>query len=86
MSNDLVALAMERAVQRFGGSRGTFNAACFSSEMMKLAGLNGCIDGHLVRAILAGRDDVMPSGMFDGHYTLLRLEVEVDGELEGQRS
>lgn len=71
MSNDLIRLAMERAVRRFG-ERGDdiFNAAGFSKAMMDLAGLRGVIDGHLVRAMLAGRADVIPHG--DAHFTLVR--------------
>lgn len=58
MNNDLVGLAMDRAVKSFGGD-GIFNAAGFSNELMRLANLKGSIDGHLVRAILTGRADVM---------------------------
>lgn len=56
--NDLVRLAMERAAAAFGGSDGTFTAANFSVAMMKLAGLEGAMDGKLVRAVLTGRRDV----------------------------
>lgn len=58
--NDLIRLACERAVDYFGGSDGTFNAACFSGALTKLAGVNGAIDGNVVRVILAGRPDVEP--------------------------
>lgn len=56
--NDLVALAIDRAVDRFGGTDGIFNAAGFGIALMQLAGLKGVIDGHLARAILTGRTDV----------------------------
>ena len=71
MRNDLVRLAMERAVGAFGGGGdNVFNGAGFSLEMMRLAGLDGVIDGHLVRAILTGRDDVEILGCKSGHYRL----------------
>jgi hypothetical protein len=64
--NDLVGLAMERAAREHGGREAresgrlshTFNAANFSNAMMKLAGLEGAMDGELVRAVLCGRQDV----------------------------
>lgn len=68
MTNDVVRLAIDRAVKRFGDKGdGLFNAAGFGIELMKLAGLNGSVDGLLVRAMLTGRPDVMPEP--DGaHY------------------
>lgn len=66
--NDLVRLAMERAVKSFGG-KNMFNAAGFSNALTYLAGVNGVIDGEIVRVILAGRKDVRP--LFGGgHYQL----------------
>lgn len=68
--NDLIRLAMERAVDRFGG-RGDnlFNGAGFSQEFCALAKVNACLDGHIVRAMLTGRPDVEP--MWGGsHYKL----------------
>lgn len=57
--NDVVALAMDRAVQSFGNrGDGAFNAAGFGQALMQIAGLNGVVDGLLVRAILTGRPDV----------------------------
>lgn len=68
MRNDLVRLAIDRAVDCFGNrGDGLFNAAGFGIELMGLANLKGSVDGHLVRAILTGRDDVAiePDG---SHY------------------
>ena len=68
--NDLVNLAMRRAVVKFGGKNNVFNAAGFGVELMKLAGLQGVLDGDLVEAILCGRDDVIQlSG--GAHYMLI---------------
>lgn len=68
--NDLIRLAAERAAGSFGGHDGTFNGAGFSQEFAKLAGINGAIDGKLVRAMLTGRRDVrvLRGG---SHYRLL---------------
>lgn len=58
--NDLVRLAMERAVHAFDRTHKNhvFNAACFSAEFCRLAEVSNNLDGKLVRAILAGRPDV----------------------------
>jgi hypothetical protein len=68
MCNDLVRLAIDRAVKRFGDKGdGLFSAAGFSVELIGLADLRGSVDGHLVRVILTGRADVSPEP--DGaHY------------------
>ncbi len=59
--NDLIRLAMERAVERHGNrGDGLFNSAGFAVELAALAGLRGALDGRYVRVILAGRDDVRP--------------------------
>jgi hypothetical protein len=58
MPYDLIHLAMRDAARRFGGTDGVFNAAGFGIAMMHMAGLNGGMDGHLVRAVLCGRHDV----------------------------
>lgn len=55
---DVVHLAMRRACKRFGGGDRVFNGAGLGIELMKLANLNGSIDGDLVEVILCGRDDV----------------------------
>ncbi len=55
---DLVHLAMTRAARSFGGDDGVFNAAGFSNQLCKLAGLSGPISGELVEVILCGRADV----------------------------
>lgn len=67
--NDVIRLAAEQAATRFGPGK-TFNAAHFSKALVRIAGLTSNIDGELVRAILAGRDDiaVLPGG---SHYELL---------------
>lgn len=62
-TNDLVRLAIDRAVTSWGGTGATeniFTAAGFSSAIMKLAGVTGALDGLVVRVILAGRADVEP--------------------------
>ena len=47
-----------------------FNGAGFSHQICKLAGVEGPIDGHLVKAILCGRVDVeILSG--GSHYRLI---------------
>jgi hypothetical protein len=56
--NDTIRLAAERAVGRFGGSDGLFNAACFSWAFTRIAGTCSAIDGNLVRAMLTGRRDI----------------------------
>lgn len=67
---DLVHLAMRRAVEKFGGNEKVFNGAGFGVELMRLANLQGGIDGHLVEAILCGREDVRQlSG--GAHYLLI---------------
>ena len=68
MRNDLIRLAIDRAVDDFGNrSDGLFNAAGFGINLMGIANLTGTIDGHLVRVILTGREDVAvePDG---AHY------------------
>lgn len=67
MINDVISLAMDRAVVRCGDRKdGIFTAANFSTELMTIAGLEGVIDGRLVRTILTGRLDVEPLG--DGMF------------------
>ena len=69
MNNDLVRLACERACESFGSPH-TFNAASFASAMADLAGVRDRLDGKYVRALLAGRDDIIPlSG--GAHYNLV---------------
>lgn len=71
MAFDLVRLAMSRACEKFGGN-GTFifNSAGFGSELRRLAGLDGGMDGRLVEAVLCGRDDVeILSG--DSHFRMI---------------
>lgn len=66
---DGVAEAMKIAVKDFNGSgkaEDIFNAAGFSSAMMKLAGIRGALDGHVVRAMLKGRNDV--EALSGGYY------------------
>lgn len=55
---DVVRLAAEQATKRFDSSDSVFNAAGFGKSLMQIAGLKGVIDGHLVRAILCGRNDI----------------------------
>lgn len=66
--NDVIAFAMERAVVRYGprGEDGLFSAACFSEAMLMIAGVDGVLDGRIVRAMLTGRPDVEPLG--DGMF------------------
>lgn len=71
-SQDVVWLAMHQAVVAYGGEAdGMFNAAGFSSCLMRIAGLKGVIDGILVSAILAGRTDVEALDSGGSHYRLL---------------
>ena len=67
---DLIHLAMQRAAEQFGGDRKQFNSAEFGAQMMRLAGLQGVIDGRLVEVMLCGRRDVeqLPGG---AHYSLV---------------
>lgn len=67
--NDLILLAMERAVKSFGGTDKVFNACGFSNALTKLANINGVIDGEIVRVILSGRSDVKV--LSGGYYKLL---------------
>ena len=59
-ANDLIRLAMERAVERFGPgrTRNLFTACGLSQAIVGLAGTKDQIDGRIIRAILAGRADV----------------------------
>ena len=68
--NDLIRLVAERATESFGGSNdGVFNSAHFSNEFIKLSPTSEQIDGHLVRMMLTGRDDIeVLSG--GAHYRL----------------
>ncbi len=68
--NDLIRLAIERAVSGFGGDRKIFNAAGFSTELAAIARMSNSLDGEYVRAILCGRPDVeVLSG--GSHYCLI---------------
>lgn len=58
MGFDLVRLAMIQACQRYRAGGDLFCAAGFGLALKRIAGLEGVIDGHLVRAILCGRGDV----------------------------
>jgi hypothetical protein len=71
LPEDPIGVAMDMAVERFGDKGdGMFNAAGFGLSLMQVAGLSGGIDGHLVRAILKGRRDVVWRG--DAHFQCLR--------------
>ena len=76
MHFDLIYLAMLRAVRKFEGAGNDgklFNGACFSGEFCALAGVVGPIDGHIVRAMLCGRQDVeILSG--GSHYRLIETK------------
>jgi hypothetical protein len=71
MNEDLVRRAMENAARSYGEGK-LFNAAGFSQEFTRLAGVSTQLDGHIVRAILSGRPDVihLPGG---AHF-LLRVQ------------
>ena len=72
MQFDLVKLAMNRAAQRFGGSDGIFNGACFSSAFCELAGAASVLDGKIVEAMLCGRHDcIQLSG--GSHYKMIEV-------------
>lgn len=72
--NDLIRLAMERACALFGGSDGVFSNAAFSKAFARLAGVQGPIDGMIVRAMLTGRTDVRVL-RFD-HFQLVAITDE----------
>lgn len=57
---DVVSRAMVDATALYGGARdGVFNGACFSAALARRARVAGCIDGHVVAAVLADRTDVV---------------------------
>lgn len=67
--NDLIRLAIDRACIMYSkdGIGGVFHAAGFSEAIRGLAGTTDTVlDGHIVRLLLTGRDDVKP--MKDGSY------------------
>ena len=71
MNNDLVRLACERAVDRFG-TGDTFNSANFAAVFSELAGVQERLDGRYVRALLTGRPDVeVLNG--NAHFRLMSL-------------
>lgn len=75
--SDLIRQAMQEAVKLFGGeSDGMFNAACFSTAFIKLAGVRSSLDGHIVRAMLTGRPDVIFCSPGSSHYYLKMDKVE----------
>lgn len=73
MTNDLIRLAIDRACESMGGSDGLFSAAGFSCKFCDLLPTDTTLDGHVVRALLTGRNDVMP--LPDGsHYRRIKEE------------
>ena len=72
MGNDLIRLACEQAVRKFG-TTDIFNSASFASVFARFAGVKGPLDGNYVRAFLTGRQDVE---ILDGsaHFRLLSLD------------
>lgn len=57
--NDMLRYAMEKAVTLFGNQGDDiFTSACLSEAITKLAGVQGVIDGHIVRCLMVGRPDV----------------------------
>jgi hypothetical protein len=67
--NDMLRYAMERAVVLFGNEGdGVFTSASLSEAITELAGVNGVIDGHIIRCLLVGRTDVEILG--DCHFRL----------------
>lgn len=74
MHFDLVYFAMLNAVRDFGDKGDKiFNGAGFSHAFCKLAGVEGPMDGHIVRAILCGRQDteILSGG---SHYRLIETK------------
>ena len=56
--NAMLHYAMEKAVILFGDKGDNiFTSACLSEAITKLAGVNGVIDGHIIRCLLVGRRD-----------------------------
>lgn len=71
MTSDLVGVAIDRAVVRFGDQGdGLFNAAGFEAELRALAGVDEETNERVVREILTNRLDVerLPGG---NHYRRL---------------
>ena len=86
-NTDAVHDTMLRAAEKYGGTDGTFNSACFSEALLDLAGVKQPIDGKVVAAILLGRSDVeVLSGR--AHYRVLpvvasnAMAVQVGDESE----
>ncbi len=69
--NDLIRLAASRACDSFGGNDGTFNAAGFSQEFIKMSPTSNQIDGHIVRMMLTGRPDIQVL-KGDAHFRLVQ--------------
>lgn len=69
---DVIGQAMKLAAERFGGVDGMFNAAGFSNTLGFLTGINGGVDGKLVKAILSGRTDC--EHLPGSHYRWLKME------------
>jgi len=68
--NDMLHYAMEKAVVLFGNQGDNiFTSACLSEAITKLAGVNGVIDGHIIRCLMVGRTDVEVLG--DAHFRLV---------------
>ena len=80
--NDLIRLVCERAVQRFSHdpkNLKVFNGAGFSQALVAMGSTTTQIDGHIVRMILTGRDDVqiLAGG---AHYRLIENGPMPGGE------
>lgn len=56
--NDLIELAIDRAIEKFAGSDQTFNAACLSLSLREISCVDQLLDGKIVRAILTGRSNI----------------------------
>lgn len=76
MTNDMVAMAMDDAAALFGSGDGTFTSATFSQAFTTLAHVNTTLDGHVVTAILSGRNDVVFLGQ--SHWRVIRVSKWID--------
>ena len=77
MTNDMVAMAMDEAAALYGSDDGSFTSAAFSQTFTALTGVFATtLDGHVVTAILSGRNDVVDLG--HGYWRIIRVSKWID--------
>lgn len=77
MTNDIVAMAMDDAATLYSSGDGSFTNTAFSQTFAALAGVcNTTLDGHIVTAILSGRNDVVYLGQ--SHWRIIRVSKWID--------